>query len=606
MPATATAAPPSQYLQAPSDARVAQVLQMLQGDAPQPAAAQQGSGAAAATPEAPAANPPAAAPAHVLLSGLPKTAQPAAPSGAAGAMNFGALAKAMPGWNASGTQGAPVTAPPGEAMPTDFHRLVSKAFAPNAFPAADNGQNPFAQAVAELRNAPTPPELQPETYKEPSLVHRLLYGLSAAAAGWRRPEVGAQMVERYNNAIDQREQQEAAYNAKLPMENYNAQVEAAKQAAYQREIDSEIADHNSAISGRLAQQAIAAHRWTPVPSLGVEVNPQGETRPLTVNGQPVAVASTPERDKQRMLQLEQALTNGTISASDRATLVQLQRDAKVTGLKPEIVAQVGQPPVPADFPRGNADPAYKSAASAWGQNYEKVENVEAEVSGAARGEGFNQSRPMAVIDENGNFRIMSAADAERRGLAPATQGQKVMAATAIYNDMIGDNGAVPKLRKAIEASGNSTWSPTVVAKLKLAMANPDAGMMTDQIANLMASGLTPAQQDVLTWLQQLQERALTLRSVSGMGQGSETTRGAILAALPSIVSGNQTLALKKLDAFQNMVENLAKGVGHAAGVAPIGAVASPGAPAPAVPTTGETRSFHGASYKFDGKQWVKQ
>jgi len=348
-----------------------------------------------------------------------------------------------------------------------------------------------------------------------------------------------------------------------------------------------------------------ATAWTPQPTLGVEVNEAtGETRPMMVGGQPVAPPATPERDKQQMQALEKSLTAGTISPTDRATLQQLQTDAKLTGTKPEIIAQVGNPPVPAAFPKGMADPQYRAAEAAWGKAYEKVANEEAGASGAARGAGYNETRPMSVFNPaTGQFEIMKASDAEAAHAAAAGVANTVMGRQAQIADI---QSGSQSLRQALTEPGLTAFAPTQVAKLSLAMRDVDPGAMRNAVTDLFASGLTPPQQDLVASLFSMQERALSLRSVAGMGQGSDAVRRAIVKALPNITSGSTQLALKQLDAFDNLVGNLAKGIGGIKGSA-----AAPSGSASGY-RAGDKRTYQGATYEFKGgdptlqENWVKQ
>jgi len=270
---------------------------------------------------------------------------------------------------------------------------------------------------------------------------------------------------------------------------------------------------------------------------------------------------TAEQDKTWQAAAEQSLSQGTIGDADRTKLSGMQRAAKLAGIGPEIAAQVGRPPVPADYPKGENDPAYQKANQAWGQAAEKLKNQEAGASGAARGAGYNATRPVQVLvpQPDGSMAsvYMTAAQAEAAGFSPSAQGTKAISQQAQFSDL---NSAIEKVNSALDAVGNSAFTAPQVAKLTLAMKESDPTVMRNEISNLAASGLTPAQQDLITWLQQLQERALSLRNIAGMGQGSETTRDAILKALPDITSGNVEMAHKQLDALKNMVDNLHRGI----------------------------------------------
>lgn len=319
--------------------------------------------------------------------------------------------------------------------------------------------------------------------------------------------------------------------------------------------------------------------WAADPTNGVEINrTTGEIRPMTVGGKPVDLPPTPERDKQRMQTLEQSLAAGTINDADRATLRQLQSDAKLAGTKPEIIAQVGPPPVASDYPKGSADPKYKADEQAWGKAYEKVANDEASASGFAHGAGYNATRPVAVFDPaTGTFVYESAQQAEQSGAAPGNLANNVMGRQAQIADIVSGSNS---LRAALTAPGLAPFSPKQTAQLSLAMRDVDPGAMRNAVTDFMASGLSPQQQDLVADLFSMQERALSLRSVAGMGQGSDVVRHAIIKALPNITSGSTSLALKQLDMFDNLVGNLAKGIGGIKGSAATPAGALPAGVAP--------------------------
>ena len=298
---------------------------------------------------------------------------------------------------------------------------------------------------------------------------------------------------------------------------------------------------------------------------------------------------TAEADKQWQGVAEQNLSSGTIAPADRSRLAGMQREAKMTGIGPEVVAQVGVPPVPADFPRGSNDPAYKKADMAWGKAAEGVKNQEAGAAGYARGAGYNETRPVQVIVQNkdGSYSSVyeTAGAAEKEGASTSAAGQKAVSQQAQFNDI---NSAIKKVGKALDAVGNSGFSPDQTAKLTLAMREQDPTIMHNEIRNLAVSGLTDDQQDLMTWLGQLNERAMSLRSIAGMGQGSDSVRNAITAALPSITSGSPKMAHKQLDALQNMVDNLKPGIlnpNPKGGNAPAGGGAPPAKAGTAPPKT---------------------
>jgi hypothetical protein len=262
---------------------------------------------------------------------------------------------------------------------------------------------------------------------------------------------------------------------------------------------------------------------------------------------------TTEQDKLWFQNAGEQLNSGKISDADRTKLAGMQRAEKVSGVGSDITSQIGNPPVPADFPKGMNDPGYLAANREWGIKAMRLNNEKT----AARGAAFQGEKPLAVLDDNGDLRYMKASQAEASGAAPAGEGVKAMSRGAQIADI---ENASQQVRQALQAGGASNFTPEQIFKFSMAMSEREPTALRDQVTAFAASGLTPPQQDLVTWLYQLQERALSLRNIAGMGQGSETTRTAILKALPGITSGNVEMATKQLDAFDNMVSNLKKGV----------------------------------------------
>jgi hypothetical protein len=244
-------------------------------------------------------------------------------------------------------------------------------------------------------------------------------------------------------------------------------------------------------------------------------------------------------------------------------------------VNPVVQAETGPPPNPKDYKGGTKDPAYLSAAQEWGKRAEEVTNRMAAASGAARGQAYNLTRPVAAINpETGEVQYMAAGQAFSSGAAPAGAGATAMSKAAQFGEM---KTASQSARSAIQ-SLDRDFTPDQIAKLTLAMSHRDPGVMSNEIQTLLGTQqLTPAQQDFVVWVTQLQERALSLRNVAGMGAGSDQLRNAILATLPGVKSGNKQMALKQLDAFDNQVALLERGVPKVRGQGGVTPPPKPGA-----------------------------
>jgi hypothetical protein len=229
-------------------------------------------------------------------------------------------------------------------------------------------------------------------------------------------------------------------------------------------------------------------------------------------------------------------------------------EKKQAGLDPIITAQIGKPPDASVYPKGEEDPIYRAKAKQWGVEAENIKNRMAQ----QRGVGYNMSRPAGYVTPDGELVTATAATALANGYVPASPAFNAMSKQAQFSEM---KSASTKLRDSIQAlQPGDAFTPEQVAKLKLASEAQDEGVFRSIVSN-MASGTTnERQQDYLIWLQQMGERILSLRNVAGMGQGAQDLRAAITATLPNISSGTKAFALKRLDAVDNQINLLQKGI----------------------------------------------
>ncbi|MFZ3278760.1 MAG: hypothetical protein WA182_17815, partial [Candidatus Sulfotelmatobacter sp.] len=188
----------------------------------------------------------------------------------------------------------------------------------------------------------------------------------------------------------------------------------------------------------------------------------------------------------------------------------------------------------------------------------KIHQISEISPSVARGESYNKSKPVQALDANGVLRYMPAGEAEAQGVAPAAQGSQVMSKQAQFKDIY---SGLASARHAVAGIGQEPLDAPTIAKLTLATRETDPTIAHQAFDTILGSqNLTPAQQDFVIAIQQLNERALSLRNLAGMGNGSDQMRAAIRATLPSAKSGNPQIMLKQLDAVTNLVDNLYSGV----------------------------------------------
>lgn len=187
----------------------------------------------------------------------------------------------------------------------------------------------------------------------------------------------------------------------------------------------------------------------------------------------------------------------------------------------------------------------------------KIHEVSAVAPSVARAQMYAMLRPVQAITPEGNLSWMTAGQAIGQGAAPAGAGASALSKQAQMSDI---KVASQNVRQAINSLENPL-SPSTIAELTMAARSTDPSVFHTEVDSLLGSQqLTSDQQNFLVWMAQLHERAMSLRNIAGMGQASDKLRDAIIATLPSAKSANRELMTRQLDAFDNMVGNLERGI----------------------------------------------
>jgi hypothetical protein len=234
------------------------------------------------------------------------------------------------------------------------------------------------------------------------------------------------------------------------------------------------------------------------------------------------------------------------------------KEAQQLKIDPIIADQVGAAPNPKDFPKGRSDPGYAKELKEYGQKSEQIKDRMASASGEARAKAFNEYRPVQAMDADGNVYWTTAKNAISGGMASASEGIKLKPREAQMKDI---QVASKQTRDAIN-SLDKPFSPEQIAKLHLAITTPDDSVANAELTTLATQNLTEKQQDFVVWVKQLNERAMSLRNVAGMGTGAQDLRNAIRDMIPGVRSGNKQMMNKQLDAFDNQVKILKSGIAH--------------------------------------------
>lgn len=176
-----------------------------------------------------------------------------------------------------------------------------------------------------------------------------------------------------------------------------------------------------------------------------------------------------------------------------------------------------------------------------------------------RVEGMAAGREYPVINkQTGQMEMRSAAEinASKGNYAPAGAGAQAMSKEAVFQDL---HYNIDSARKAISALDEMDTGTRAALSYALRSTDPRSAVSTF-LTGAAGQAMTPEQQEAVQSLALLNENAMTLRGVSGMGQGSDELRDAIRQTLPSGKSPNKGYALKQLDKFESVVNRLETGV----------------------------------------------
>jgi hypothetical protein len=272
---------------------------------------------------------------------------------------------------------------------------------------------------------------------------------------------------------------------------------------------------------------------------------------------------TSEEDKQKLRELEKKLTAGTLTDQERPDLIARQQEAKTQGLGSEIISQIGKPPVPAQYPKGANDPAFKKADAVWGSQAQKRKTQESTAAANVRVEGFAASRELPVMDtKNANaLQYLSAADIntsnknEPGRYVPAQQGMAAMKPIALLEDV---RGNIQQTRDALNGL-KSEFDPKTKARIAFALRSGDPAKSFDTLmTNLDIGAMPDDQQAYIQALASLAENSMSLRGITG-GGNAEDARSAIRAMLPSGNTPTRAYGLKQLDLLEKTVDRLRRG-----------------------------------------------
>jgi len=198
--------------------------------------------------------------------------------------------------------------------------------------------------------------------------------------------------------------------------------------------------------------------------------------------------------------------------------------------------------------------------------------------GVIRMEALGNTREIPVINtDTKQLEFRSASDINeankiKPGLyAPANPATAAMSKGAVFQDL---HYNIDAARNAVGALATLDAGTRAALADQLKETDPKSAVSTF-LRGAVGSQLSREQQHAVQALAQLNENAMSLRSVAGMGQGAQDLRDAIRGVLPSAKSASKEYMQEQLNNFENVVNRLETGVPG---------VGKPGAGATVAPT----------------------
>ena len=194
-----------------------------------------------------------------------------------------------------------------------------------------------------------------------------------------------------------------------------------------------------------------------------------------------------------------------------------------------------------------------------GLNAQGFSEKQKEKLAAIRGESYARGRALYTFKDvtdtqTGEVREVSAMEmAKEPGrYTGASEQEKVSARDAVHESLTTNFKA---LEKSLDKLPNGLDTETQ-ATLKLAMRSPDPGLFETLIVNKIKQGAPDEVLQYLTNMKAMQEDVMVLRSVGGMGAGSDTMRNAMVALIPGPGTSSVKEAKMQIGAAKRTTEAL--------------------------------------------------
>ena len=206
----------------------------------------------------------------------------------------------------------------------------------------------------------------------------------------------------------------------------------------------------------------------------------------------------------------------------------------------------------------NAQVAYADANKAWAL----AEAAKQKLAGI-RAQTYMQSREYGVIDTRTGQMAMVGPNvinsAPPGTYAPASGGMAAMSKEAVFTDLYWNADNVEKAAHALKGGFDATTrAEFIIAMRSQDPKNAFATFLSSEAGQRIAKDQDKV--DYLTAVASLAENALTLRSVAGMGAGSDTLREAITRTVPGVSTASINTLDRQIELFRGTAQRLQTGV----------------------------------------------
>jgi hypothetical protein len=235
------------------------------------------------------------------------------------------------------------------------------------------------------------------------------------------------------------------------------------------------------------------------------------------------------------------------------------QSAKVVsiGQVPYGVARNGKVVTPGDSDWSGADAKlFESAKSASAQSQVNTDR-RASIAANVRAQAFAKTREYGVIDSDTGGLVMLSPEIINQSpgrYAPASQAIQVKNRMAIFSELDYTSGQVNKSIAELPETGFDAKARAQIAGV-LRDTDPRSALSAF-LNSAIADTLSDSQVAYVTGLVSLQESAMSLRSLAGMGQGSDQLRAAIVRMLPGSGTPSKKYAQRQMELFTGEVNAL--------------------------------------------------